>query len=139
MNPDIHAKNSAKKYGGISSDYLEVHQAMDSAKEHIGTIIHRLILHNTFGITLVEKLFGEIVKAGNPDSPVYVRQNYIINSDGIKVYVKDILQDHVLEDMCGKIPTLAEQFENITVQLVASKLGVFGPLLRKIKQEEENK
>lgn len=136
MNPDIHAKNSANKYGGKPEDYLEIHQTMDSAKEHIGTIIHRLILHNTFGITLVEKLFGEIVPAGNPLNPRYVKQNYIINSDGNKVYVKNILQDHVLEDMCGKIPTLTEQFENITVQLVASKLGVFGPLLKKIKRED---
>lgn len=139
MNPDIHAKNSAKKYKGIPEDYILIHQTMDSAKEHLGTIVHRLILHNTFGISLVEKLFGEIVKAGNPDCPVYVRQNYIINSDGIKVYVKNILQDHVLEDMAGRIPTLAEQFQDITVQLVASRLGVFGPLLRKIKQEEDNK
>jgi hypothetical protein len=31
MNPEIHSKNSVKKYGGKPEDYLEIHQAMDSA------------------------------------------------------------------------------------------------------------
>ena len=135
MNPEIHSKNSVKKYGGKPEDYLEIHQAMDSAKVHLGTIIHRLILHNTFGIDLVEKQFGEIVQVGPPGRERYVKQNFIINSDGTKVYIKDVLQDHVREDMFGQIPTLPEQFKDVTVELVASKLGIFGPLMRNLKQK----
>jgi hypothetical protein len=132
MNPYIHSKNSANKYGGIPEDYLEVHQFMDSAKEHIGSIIHRLILHNTFGIALAEKVCGDIVQTGTGK---FVRVNYITNSDGKKVYIRDIAQDHVREDLHGKIPSLNEQFQNITVDLVKDKLGIFGPIINRARKE----
>lgn len=132
MNPYIHAKNSANKYGGVPEDYLEVHCFMDSAKEHIGTVVHRLILHNTFGVALAEKVCGDYVQIG---SGKVVRTNYIVNSEGRKVFVRDIAQDHVLEDLHGKIPTLSEQFANVTVDLVKDKLGIFGPLIRRVRRE----
>lgn len=134
MNPYIHSKNSAKKYGGIPEDYLEIHQFMDSAKDHLGTIVHRLILHNTFGISLAEKIFGDFVQTGTGK---IVRTNYITNSIGEKVFIRDIAQDHVREDLCGKIPSLSEQFQNITIDLVISKLGIFDPLVKQIKKETE--
>jgi hypothetical protein len=37
--------------------------------------------------------------------------------------------------MFGQIPTLPEQFKDVTVELVASKLGIFGPLMRNLKQK----
>lgn len=134
MNPYIHAKNSANKYQGIPSDYLEIHQFMDSAKEHLGTIVHRIVLHNTFGIALAEKLFGDFVLTGTGQ---YVRQPFITNSDGKKVFIRDIAQDHVLEDMHGVIPTMSELFEDITVQLIGDKLGLFGPLVKRVKKDWE--
>lgn len=133
MNPYIHAKNSANKYGGIPEDFLEIHQFMDSAKEHLGTIVHRIVLHNTFGISLAERIFGDIVQTGTGK---FVRQNFIVNSDGKRVYIRDIAQDHVLEDMHGIIPTMSELFEDITVELVGNKLGLFGPLIKRIKSNE---
>lgn len=136
MNPYIHSKNSVKKYGGIPEDYLEIHQFIDSAKDHLGTIVHRLVLHNTFGISLAEKMCGDIVQTGTGK---FVRTNYITNSDGNKVFIRDIAQDHVREDLCGKIPTLNEQFQDITFDLVKTKLGIFGPLIRQAKKEMEQK
>lgn len=133
MNPYIHAKNSANKYGGEPCDYLEIHQFMDSAKEHLGTIVHRIVLHNTFGISLAERIFGDIVQTRTGK---FVRQNFIVNSDGKRVYIRDIAQDHVLEDMHGIIPTMSELFEDITVELVGNKLGLFGPLIKRIKSNE---
>lgn len=134
MNPYIHASNSARRHGGIPEDYLEIHQFMDSAKEHLGTIVHRLILHNTFGIALAEKMFGDIIQTGTGK---FVKQNFITNSDGKKVFVRDIAQEHVLEDLHGKIPTLSQQFQDITVEMVIGKLGVFGPLIKTAKKELE--
>ena len=133
MNPYVHAKNSANKYGGEPADYLEIHQFMDSAKEHLGTIVHRIVLHNTFGISLAERIFGDIVQTGTGK---FVRQNFIMNSDGKRVYIRDIAQDHVLEDMHGIIPTMSELFEDITVELIGNKLGLFGPLIKRIKRNE---
>ena len=135
MNPDIHAKNSVKKYGGVSCDYLPIHQWMDQCRAHIPTLVHRIILHNSWGIALGEQQFGEFVKVGSPEAPRWVRQNFIINSDGNKVYLKDILQDHVLEDMGGVIPSLSQTFSKITVELVANQIGAFAPLLRRIRRE----
>ena len=134
MNPYIHASNSARKYGGMPEDYLEIHQFMDSAKEHLGTIIHRLILHNTFGVSLAEKMFGDIVQTGTGK---FVKQNFVTNSDGKKVFIRDIAQDHVLEDLHGKIRTLSQQFESITVEMVINKLGVFGPIVKTARKELE--
>ena len=132
MNPWIHAKNSANRYQGEPCDYLEIHQFMDSAKEHLGTIVHRIVLHNTFGIALAEKLFGDIIQTGTGK---FVRQPFITNSDGKKVFIRDIAQDHVLEDMHGSIPTMSELFEDITVELIGSKLGLFGPLIKRARRD----
>lgn len=134
MNPYIHAKNSAVKFGGIPEDYLEIHQFMDSAKEHIPTLVHRLILHNTFGIALACKLFGDFVQTGTGK---IVRQPFITNSEGKKVYVRDIAQQHVFEDLT-KIPSLSEQFSDITIEMVATKLGVFVSIIRKIERTIKN-
>ena len=128
----MHQANIQHPGNPQAKDFLEVHQFMDSAKEHIGSIIHRLILHNTFGIALAEKVCGDIVQTGTGK---FVRVNYITNSDGKKVYIRDIAQDHVREDLHGKIPSLSEQFQNITVDLVKDKLGIFGPIINRARKE----
>jgi hypothetical protein len=99
MKPFIHAKNSAKKYGGEAEDYLEIHNFIDSSKVALGDVRHRALLHNTFGIFMVEKLFGPI----------------IVNSAGKKVSTRDIAEDHVVEDM-GFIPTIENWLEHIPLQ-----------------------
>jgi hypothetical protein len=131
MNPGVHAQNSARKYGGEPQDYLEIHRFLDSAKEHLGDIRHRLILHNAWGVALCERLFGDIV----PTPTGYTRLPYITNSAGLKVFVRDIAQDHIKEDMFGEIPSLAEQFSEVTVELIGHRLGVFGALIRGFRRK----
>jgi hypothetical protein len=60
---------------------------------------HRALLHNAFGIFLLEQQFGV----------------YLTNSDGKMVSVRDIGEQHVLEDM-GCIPTLEECFRNLPME-----------------------
>ncbi len=91
MKPLQHAKNSVNKYGGILEDYLSIHSWFDQTKAHVPEMKHRLFLHNSFGIFLCEQQFGI----------------YITNSDGKKVDVRSLGEDHVLEDL-GFIPTLDE-------------------------------
>jgi hypothetical protein len=90
-NPLIHAERAVKKWGGNSRDYLAIHQWFDATKAHLADNRHRLILHNSFGIALAEQVFGPA----------------ITNSSGRRVFVREIGQQHVLEDL-GFIPTLAE-------------------------------
>lgn len=90
MKPNIHAELSVHKYGGQEKDYQEIHDFFDQTKAHHADMRHRAILHNSWGIFMCEKVFG----------------TYIINSDGKKVQVRDIAEDHVIQDM-GFIPSLS--------------------------------
>lgn len=86
--PIDHAKSSAKKFGGKPSDYEALHQAMDESKASTPDNRHRLLMHHSTGIFLLEKMFGKT----------------ITNSDGKEVHVRDIGEQHVLEDL-GFIPS----------------------------------
>lgn len=91
MKPLIHAKNSVRKFGGSVDDYMKIHTWMDSTKAHIPDMRHRMILHNSWGIFMGEHVFGAHFK----------------NSDGRDISVRDVLEQHVMDDL-GHIPTLKE-------------------------------
>lgn len=99
MKPLQHAKNSANKWGGKPEDYQAIHDFFDSTKAALPDIRHRAILHSAFGIFILERVFG----------------TYITNSDGRKVCVRDIGEDHVIEDL-GFIPTLERWLKNLPIE-----------------------
>jgi hypothetical protein len=98
-NPLVHAERNVKKWGGVPEDYLPVHQFFDSTKAHVPDNRHRLILHNSFGISVAEQVFGLA----------------ITNSDGRRVFVREIGQQHVLEDL-GTIPTLGDCLQEVRIR-----------------------
>ena len=89
MKPFLHAKASAKRYGGIPEDYLPIHDMMDSSKSALADVRHRAVFHSAFGIYIIEKIFGATLR----------------NSDGKEYSVRDVAEDHVKEDL-GTIPSL---------------------------------
>jgi hypothetical protein len=99
MKPLIHAKISVKKYGGKVEDYIPLHDFFDSSKAAYPNMKHRAILHNAFGIFILERVFG----------------TYITNSDGKMVSVRDIGEDHVMDDL-GFIPTVENWLENLPLE-----------------------
>lgn len=99
MKPLLHAECSARKYGGKFEDYLPIHNFFDSTKSAMIDVRHRAVLHSAFGIFIVEKVFGE----------------YITNSDGKKVSVRDIGEDHVMEDL-HFIPSMETWLKAIPIQ-----------------------
>lgn len=99
MKPLIHATISAKKYGGTVDDYLPLHNFFDSSKASLADVRHRAILHSSFGIFMLERLFGD----------------YITNADGKKVSVRDIGEEHVMQDM-GFIPTVEKWLRNMPIE-----------------------
>jgi hypothetical protein len=107
MKPYLHARISANKFGGIPEDYIEIHDWFDSTKAHIPDARHRLVLHNAYGIFLCEQVFGEIVQMPNG---TFKRAPYITISTDKKVSVRDIAEQHVIDDL-GCIPTLAACFD----------------------------
>jgi hypothetical protein len=99
MSPHIHSRIHAKKYGGVPEDYLPVDELIDSSKTHMADIRHRSILHSSFGILIAEKVFGAT----------------IINMEGKKICVREIVIDHILQDL-GFIPTVEQYLNNMTLQ-----------------------
>lgn len=95
--PWIHAKNSARKFGGKPEDYIEIHNLMDSSKSCIGDNRHRCLTHNSWFIGAdgpLEKIFGTV----------------IINSDKKEVSTRDIGEQHVLEDFGMQYIPTAQDF-----------------------------
>ena len=99
MKPMVHARLSAKKFGGVAEDYLAIHDFMDMTKMALPDVRHRMVLHNSVGIYIAERVFGHT----------------IVNSDNKTVHVRDIAENHVIEDL-GFIPTLERCFEGMKIE-----------------------
>ncbi len=99
MKPYLHAQVSVKKFGGIPEDYLPIHDFIDSSKAAHPDMRHRAILHSSFGIYIVERVFGTYIMVTDPDAPLAPKRRM--------VQVRDIAEQHVIDDM-GRIPTLSD-------------------------------
>ena len=99
MKPFIHARNSARKYGGKPEDYQAIHDFFDSSKQTVADMRHRAILHSAFGIFIAERVFGTTVT----------------NSDGRQISVRDICEDHVIEDL-GFIPSVEKWLKHLPME-----------------------
>ena len=97
--PFIHSLSSARKFGGKPEDYMPIHKKMDCSKAIIPDNRHRLLTHNMFWVNEVMiPIFGDV----------------IVNSDGKNVSVKDICEQHILEDFSMRfIPTPQDYFEEM--------------------------
>jgi hypothetical protein len=126
MKPHIHSINSAKKFGGSPEDYLSIHNFLDISKMAHADLRHRAILHNSLGPFIAEKIFGvdeeklkslsekfdwteeeisaikDLIRSSHSDNQTSFR-----NSDGDRVYVRDVAEHHIIEDM-GKIPSVTD-------------------------------
>lgn len=92
--PIIHAKSSAKKYGGEAEDYLEIHTFMDLSKGAVGDNRHRVLTHQAgFLVSVLPKAFGE---------------TFVRKSDGKVMSTRDIGEQHCGEDYHGFIPTVQD-------------------------------
>jgi len=111
MKPWIHAMSSSKKFGGSPEDYLPIHNFMDSSKGCIGDNRHRCLTHNSWFISAdgpLERIFGVTVT----------------NSDGKKVSVRDVGEQHILEDFGMKfIPTPQDYLQEMEIKPWMSNLG----------------
>jgi hypothetical protein len=93
-HPILHAKSSAKKFGGKWEDYIHIHNYFDETKSWYGHSFHRMWRHHSEGIFEMEQRFGPEFK----------------NSDGKTVYTRYVGEQHVKEDCDGYIPTAREWF-----------------------------
>ena len=94
-HPLIHAKSSAKKFGGKPEDYIHLHDWLDETKAWVGHSIHRMFRHHSEGIFEMERVFGKS----------------FVNSDGKTVYTRYGGEQHVKEDRFNHIPSAKEWIE----------------------------
>jgi hypothetical protein len=101
-NAMIHSKSSAKRFGGVAEDYMEIHMKMDCSKAYISSNLHRALTHHSFWIhEVMIPIFGYV----------------LTNSDGKDVAVKDICEVHILEDFMMKyVPTAQDYLEFMTLE-----------------------
>lgn len=96
MKPLDHAILSVKRYGGTFGDYVEIHEFLDMTKAAHPDVRHRAILHNSMGPYIACRVFGA----------------YMENSDGRTFDVRQVCEDHIIEDL-GRIPTVSDFLEMI--------------------------
>ena len=93
--PWIHAESSARKFGGKPEDYIEIHNLMDSSKATIADSRHRALTHTSWFIGFIlEKIFGVT----------------LTNSDGRIISVREIGEQHVLEDFGNRFIPSAQDY-----------------------------
>jgi hypothetical protein len=100
--PWVHAESSARKFGGSPEDYIEIHNLMDSSKGTIADSRHRALTHNAWFLSVIlERIFGVT----------------ITNSEGRKISVREIGEQHVLEDYRMRyIPSAQDYLQEIELK-----------------------
>ena len=71
-HPIVHAKSSAKQFGGKWEEYIHLHEWLDETKSWFGDSMHRMFRHHSEGIFEMEQRFGKT----------------FVNSDGKEVFVR---------------------------------------------------
>ncbi len=125
--PYIHACSSARKYGGKADDYIDIHNLMDSSKAAFPDNRHRALTHNAWFIGhILEKIFG-VTRT---------------NSDGKTYSIRDIGEQHILEDFNGRfIPSAQDYICEMEMKdwMNNAAKGDSPPSYRKIAAKERSK
>jgi hypothetical protein len=100
--PYIHAVSSARKFGGEPEEYIEIHNFLDSSKGVIPDSRHRALTHTSWFLSVVlERVFGVT----------------LTNSEGRVISVRDIGEQHILEDFGNRfIPSAQDYLQEIDWQ-----------------------
>jgi len=126
VNPHIHAKSSARRYGGVMEDYLDIHEYMDCSKDAVADVRHRILTHTPF---FCERVIGRVFGS--------VRQN----SEGKDYSPKQVAYDHIEEDFKGQIPATADWFLSLEfadwMQNGRTKCPSHAPLARASARRKE--
>ena len=122
--PWIHSLSSAKHFGGKPEDYLAIHNLLDSSKGTIADSRHRALTHTTWFVgTILELIFGVT----------------LTNSDGKVVSIRDIGEQHILEDYRKRfIPTAQDFLQEMEVKpWMVAGMGE-PPVREKALQKQKN-
>lgn len=105
-HPMHHAQRSAARFGGSEQDYQAIHDWFDASKAHMPDLRHRALRHHSEGIFLCEAVFGVS----------------IVNSDGKRIAVRQIAEQHVVDDL-GWIPSVKDWLQHVEIQPWMARAG----------------
>lgn len=105
MNSFYHAQASARRWGGTPEDYQPIHDFIDSSKASVPDMRHRSMLHSSWGIYLVEQVFGNTLRVTKKRGGTKV----------VKIPTRLIAEHHVVEDL-GFIPTMDDWLRHMTLE-----------------------
>lgn len=117
MNIWDHSRLSVRKFGGIELDYFDIHKFIDSSKLFYFHAKHRLLLHNLYGVEIVIEKFGDTIK----------------NNHNEVILVRDIVAEHLKEDLNGRVPSINDWLIANDDQL-SSEIEI--PMINDLKLEE---
>jgi hypothetical protein len=100
-HPLYHSRSSVKQFGGVETDYYRLHTFFDQTKACVPSNLHRLVLHNDFGIEVCEQVYGT---------------EFQRPSDGELIPTGKVARQHIIEDF-GFIPTLSICMQNHPLNL----------------------
>lgn len=106
--PYLHAVSSAKHFGGEPEDYIEIHTFIDSSKGAIADNRHRALTHNSwFLMNVLERVRFQNSYVRDINQLTFPT---ITNSAGKRVSVRDIGEQHILEDFRKKFIPSAQDY-----------------------------
>jgi hypothetical protein len=105
-NPQVHARSSARRFGGRWEDYIELHAFLDSSKLHYAKASHRALLHHDFGKQLAIVIFGKTELDGRVTMPI--SEAYL---PGKYPTVESVVDQHFAEDFTRFTPSVSKWFE----------------------------
>jgi hypothetical protein len=96
--PHVHAASSARRFGGVADDYVDLHEFLDSSKMAFPDNRHRAVTHNAWFIAaVIPRVFGATR----------------VNSGGHTYSTVDVAEQHVVEDFGGFIPGLQDYLQEM--------------------------
>ena len=111
MSPHEHSILHKRDFGGETDDYDKLNQFIDSSKLYFPLPYHRMFSHNTFFISICERVFGM----------------YITNSDGIEIPVRILCEEHIKQDHNGVLPTLQDWVKELKITLPGGHKWINNP------------
>jgi hypothetical protein len=97
-----HALASASEFGGKPDDYIKIHELIDGSKQSFGDVRHRALLHNTWGVWLVQEVFGRTITVETERGTTR------------DVPVREVAEHHIMEDL-GFIPSPGDWLEHMNI------------------------
>lgn len=108
--PIVHAMSSSRRFGGKPEDYFPIHDLLDKSKGAMPDNRHRTLTHNSWFLSTILELI-HMPEVG------WHGHNLIRPSDGKLVSVREIGEQHILEDFGGFIPTAQDYLGEMEMKL----------------------